>query len=118
MGRCEEEMIPVPRKVIEVLTIEKFDLYWPLIERELKTIPQFWEDHWTLEAIYNLTSSGRWQCWGVGLEDIVEVTVFTQVVDFPASKVFQVILAFGRNIDEYIEELNGMFEGFARNSGC
>lgn len=104
--------------VVEMLTPEKFELYWPSISKQLDYIPHVWSIWWTKDYIRQMVMQGLWQCWGVGDGMAITVVTFTQIVNFPANKVFQVILAFGEGIDKALPTLVASYEKFASGMGC
>src|ERR1043165_8622350 len=106
------------KTVVELLTPEKFVHYWPMIERELKTVPHVWEDYWTLESIYNYTYTGKFQCWAIGDANSMRIVCWTQIVWYPVGNILQVFLAIGTGIDEYSDDLVAWGEKIARDQGC
>lgn len=104
--------------VVERFSVEKFMVYWPAIERELRTVPHVWQDFWTLESIRDLTIQGHFQCWGAGSIERVEIVCWSQVLFYPASSVLYIFLAIGRGIDHCIPALETIFEKFAHDMGC
>lgn len=104
--------------VVERLSVEKFLIYWPRIEQELKTVPHVWEDFWTLDSIRDATIQGTFQCWGAGSADDVEVVCWSQVSHYPTGAVFRVFLAIGQGVDKCLPALETIFEEFAHDNGC
>ena len=81
--------------LVELLSNEKFELYWPDIELKLDTVPHIWDCWWTKESIREQTLVGRFQCWTVGDANEVSGVVFSQIIHYPAASILQVFLAFG-----------------------
>lgn len=103
---------------VELLSPEKFLVYWPMIERELDTVPHLWALWWTKDSLREGVVGGRFQCWAVGDSRIVTGIVFSQVVMYPANLTFQAFLAFGAGLTEAMDELEATFERFCAIRGC
>lgn len=97
---------------------EEYLSYWPYIDRELDCIPEIWSHHWTKESLYEGGMSGRFQVWGFGPPDKVNLIVFTQVAEFPAARILQVFLAFGNSLEDSLELIEATFERFAKEAEC
>lgn len=104
--------------VVELLTVEKFWHYWPMIERELKTVPHIWQDFWTLDAIRERTSEGHFQCWAAGTSNQVKIVCWTNAILYPAGRVLNAFLMIGQNIDECIPKLDAVLEKYAQDLNC
>lgn len=103
---------------VERFTPERFMHFWPHIWKELSLIPHIWDRWWTKESIYDLTVSGRFQCWGVGSAHTIHAVAFTEIAVYPASTVFRIFMAFGEGFEEYIPILEASYEKFAVDAGC
>jgi hypothetical protein len=103
--------------------VEKFDVgrfrhYWPSIEAELDTIPHTWAHRWTKETIFDCVVDGRFQCWAVGSANEIRAMALSQIVNYPAANVFQVLLLFGRDFFVMLDNLQAAMEKFAAFNGC
>lgn len=103
---------------VEQIYGDKLDHYWPFIVSEMDRVPHIWSAWWTKEAIYEGLSIGMLQLWAAGTKDAIHIVLITQVVVYPASRVVQCFLTFGKKIDEYIPILAATMESFARDQGC
>lgn len=101
-----------------LLTPPYFDFYWPKISEELDHIPHVWSQWWTKEALFTAVLERRMEVWAVGPKDMFTVILFTQVLNYPASRVLQVFLAFGRGIDEVLPTLDATLDRYASIQGC
>jgi hypothetical protein len=97
---------------------QEWSVYWPDISRELDTIPQYWEPYWTKEFMYGSVMSGGWQAWGFGDVGKINVIVITQLIVYPASRVLQMVLAFGNSLDLVAPLIEATFERFAAEAEC
>ena len=88
--------------MVELLSNEKFELYWPEIEKHLDKVQQIWAQWWTKDSIHDLTLEGRFQCWTVGDKDVALGVVFSQIIHYPAASILQVFLAFGLGMVETV----------------
>lgn len=104
--------------IVELLSNEKFELYWPDIEQKLDTIPHVWASWWTKESIQELTLNGRFQCWTVGDANEVSGVVFSQIIHYPAASILQVFLAFGLGMVDTIGVIDATLSRFGSANGC
>ena len=102
---------------VELLTPEKFVGYWPLIEKQLDFVPQLWALWWTKESLREGVCSGRFQCWGVGSNEVISAVIFSQGAFYPANSVFQAFLAFGDGLIDAIDEIEATFERYCSIRG-
>lgn len=107
-------------EIVEVVRIgpEAYETWWPDISKQLDTVPQTWNKHWTKEALFEAGMRGVVQVWGFGLPKKINLIVYTQVVEYPASKILQVILAFGNSLDSCLPTLEATFERYAQVMEC
>lgn len=102
----------------ELLSKEKFELYWPSISQELDTIPHVWEKWFTKESLYVDTLAGLFHVWAAGTPTSIHVVLFTKVLDYPAGRVLQLVLAFGNNIKACIPSITATLEKIANDFEC
>jgi hypothetical protein len=100
------------------LRSEDVKYYWPWIDRELDRIPQTWCGHWTKDSLYELTLNERFQLWGFGPPDKIQIFVFTQIVHYPANRILQAFLCFGNSLDDALPIIEATFERFAMETNC
>ena|SRR3990167_1468325 len=96
---------------------ENLDRYWPMIEKSLSAMPEIWETT-TLADIYERVTARRMQIWAVGNETEIELVFATQVVPQPAVKTLQVLVGFGKNLDDYWSFLLSRVEEIAKGFSC
>ena len=104
--------------LVEKLDPERFRHYWPQIEKELDNVPHIWAYWWTKESIVEFVLEGRFQCWTVGTERMVQGVLFSQIAHYPANAIFQVLFAFGEGMSEMLDELDATMSKFAVFNGC
>lgn len=104
--------------LVELLDAEKFQIYWPDIEKKLDTVQHIWSSWWTKESIHELTIDGRFQCWTVGDKDEVIGVVFSQIIHYPASSILQVFLAFGLGMVDTVGAIDATLSRFGAANGC
>jgi len=100
------------------MDIETFQKYWPYISSELDSVPHIWRRYHTKDSICMMVMSGDTQVWGVGPKNQIRLIVFTRVLTYPASKVFQVWLAFGGDVEKCLPNLIASLERAAIDAGC
>lgn len=97
---------------------EEWGVYWPEVSKQLDTIPEHWEVYWTKDYINMSVVSGGWQAWGFGDYREVRLIVLTQLIVYPASRVLQMVLAFGNNLEGMEALVEAVFERFGMEAGC
>jgi hypothetical protein len=103
---------------MQLLPYSHIQHYWPHIEDMLKRVPQTWQDH-TLESLHDRALAGTMQVWGLGPKECIRVVVFTQVVNFPATRVLEVIWMAGEGGLLYgLDVADAVVEDFARTQHC
>lgn len=102
----------------ELVEPAKFELYWPSIVKELNHVPHIWAQYFTLDSIRDAVMNERWQVWTLGSKTQVSAVVFTTIIDYPAARVLQLVLAFGVGFTDYIPQLTATLEKFALHNEC
>jgi hypothetical protein len=97
---------------------DEWAIHWPAISRELDTIPQYWAPYWTKEYMSSNVISGGWQAWGFGDLGTIRVIVLTQLIIYPASRVMQLMLAFGNSLEAVAPLIEATMERFAMEAEC
>lgn len=104
--------------IVEHLKGDRLAHFWPAISQELDDLSWLWAEYWTKDVLQNGADCGRFQVWAVGRDEVVSVILFSQVIVYPASTVFQVFLSFGNKLDEMLPMIIATLEQFARRNGC
>jgi hypothetical protein len=94
------------------------DSYWPAVERELNTIEHTWREWHTLEELRRGVEHGRIQLWKVGTAEAVHFFAFTQILITQTGRIVQCFLAFGNQIERWVEDFDAVMEQFARAEKC
>lgn len=102
---------------VELLPIDKFVGYWPMIEKQLDFVPHLWTLWWTKESLYEGVCSERLQCWGIGDETKIFAVMFSSVSIYPANTILQVFLAFGDGLTDAIDEIEAALERYCMVRG-
>lgn len=98
---------------------EEWGHHWPQVSEALDRIAPFWSDYWTKDWIREAVMSGIWYAWGFGkTPGELNIIVLTQIIDFPANRILQVLLAFGNNLDKLLPTMEAALEKFAALSNC
>lgn len=100
------------------VTFEHYLRYRNEIDVELDRIKPMWERRWTKQFIHEAVIRGMWQAWFFMSDDVIRMTVYTQVVDYPAARVLWVPLAFGNSLDEMLPVMEATLEKFGQEMGC
>lgn len=91
---------------------------WPQVVEQLMCIPHIWTGRWTLDALYTLSINSRFQLWAFGPEEELRVIVFTQIIEYPASRVVQAFLCFGNSLDDALPIIEATLERFCIENEC
>lgn len=104
---------------VSLMEPERFTHYWPHIEQMLDRVPHTWEDL-TKEAIYSRALSETLMVWAVDDGDLIRVVLFTQVANYAAGRVLEVIWACGGDghLERALDAVDTIFEEFARMQDC
>jgi len=96
-----------------LLTFGQITQYWNQIEWRLHQIPGFDRD-WTLEALLEKLAEGTLSVWTVGSDMIV----LTTIVEYPKTRVMQIIFAQGSELDEHLASIWDVFHHYADLKDC
>ena len=101
-----------------IIAPDTMGFYWPLISAELDKVPEIWNVHWTKEALYQSVMTGRFQVWGFGPNNMLNVIVFTEIAAYPANRILRIFLAFGNSLEIALPVIAATLERFAQISDC
>lgn len=102
----------------ELMSRDKVEHYWPQISAELDKVPHIWQTWFTKEYLYAAPWNGDMNVWGVGPDDQVRMVVYTRVSIFPASRILQILLALGNDLERCLPSLEATIESFAQRTEC
>lgn len=102
----------------ELMDAEAFDKYWPQMARELDTVSHIWNRYYTKEYLYSAGMVGEFQTWAVGPPSEIRLVVFTKIAIYPASRILQVFLAFGNDVERCLPSLVATLEKAVNDTGC
>lgn len=102
----------------EHMTNEVFELYWPHISQELDRVPHIWQRYFTKEYLYQAPLAGQFDVWGVGPDSQIRLIVYTRILDCPASRILQLTLALGNDVEACLPSLTATLEKLANDAGC
>lgn len=109
----------VPRGYsVRQLPISEVDIHWDAMLIELRKIRHAWGVWWTEEALYEMVMRDGIQVWVVGDEGSFHLVVFTQVLHYPANRIFHTMLMFGNGFLRAFPSLQATFEDYADKAGC
>ena len=117
MIQIEELFTQVTKeRQVFLLSGEQIDLHWVNIQKVLESCPGYY-DLYTPEWSYQSAKSGDIQIWGL-LDGEIRAIVVTQILLFPAQKVFEIVGAAGIGLLEFFDEMEKVFEFIAADAGC
>lgn len=102
----------------ELISNEWWEHHWREISKELDAVRHIWEDYYTKEFITVQVMSKAWQAWGFGEKGQIRLILLTQVVDFPANRFLQVIMALGNSLDQCLSVAEATLQRFAETMDC
>ena len=112
----EQEEHKVSQKSVFLLNDEQIDYHWENIRLLLEDCPAYYE-YYTPEWTYARAKSKDLQIWGLS-DGSIRGIVISQILVFPAQKVFEVIGAAGIGLLEYFDEMEEVFSFIAADAGC
>lgn len=112
---AEEEQEYKQRQVF-LMSQDQIDHYWPDIVRVLSEVPGYY-DFFTPEWTYERAKSQDLQIWGL-TDGMIQGIVITQILVFPAQKVFEILGAGGPGMMHFFDEMEDVFERIAGQAGC
>ena len=110
------QLVEEVHKRIFLLSPEQIDEHWPNIAKLMVECPGYY-DYFTPEWTYSKAKSGDLQIWGM-MDDAIRGIIVTQIMVFPAQKVFEILGAAGVGLVEFLDEMDQVFEFIAADAGC
>ena len=110
------QLVEEVHKRIFLLSPEQIDEHWPNIAKLMVECPGYY-DYFTPEWTYSKAKSGDLQIWGM-MDDAIRGIIVTQIMVFPAQKVFESLGAAGVGLVEFLDEMDLVFEFIAADAGC
>jgi hypothetical protein len=92
--------------------------HWSEMSKQLGFVKHIWETHYTLDSMKEAILANVWQAWGFGPQGVIRVTVFTQIIHYPAGIVLTIPIAFGNSLDALLPVMEATFERFAQANEC
>jgi hypothetical protein len=112
----EEEVCAKKVKEIYLLQGAQIEHYWDDIALALQTVPGFY-DFYTSEWAYERAKTGHLQVWALS-DGVIRAIVLTQLLTFPVQQVFEIMAATGVQLLSFVEEMQEVFERFAKQNNC
>src|SRR5215469_8617754 len=110
------QQVAMEQKRVFLLSPEQIDEHWSNIARLMGECPGYY-DFYTPEWTYAAAKRGDLQLWGL-VDDAIRGIIVTQIMVFPAQKVFEILGAAGIGLVEFFDEIEQVFEYIAADSGC
>lgn len=112
----EVERLEPPAKQVFLMSSEQIDEHWPNIQRLMAECPGYY-DFYTPEWTYSAAKKQDLQLWALS-DGSIRGIIVTQILVFPAQRVFEVIGAAGVGLLDFFDELDKVFELIASDAGC
>lgn len=110
-----EEVEPKQKSVF-LMNGEQIDDHWPNIQKLMAECPGYY-DFYTPEWTYSRAKNGDIQLWALS-DGAIRGIIVTQIVVFPAQKVFEILGAAGIALLDFFDEMEQVFEFIAADAGC
>lgn len=110
------EELESAQKQVFLMNGQQIDDHWPNIQILMEQCPGYY-DFYTPEWTYSRAKSGDLQLWALS-DGMIRGIVVTQILIFPAQKVFEIIGAAGIGLMEFFDQMEKVFEFIAADSGC
>jgi len=111
---CEESKEGV--KQVFLMNGEQIDEHWPNIARLMAECPGYY-DFFTPEWTYTRAKDGNLQIWAMS-DGAIRGIIVSQIVVFPAQKVFEILGVAGVGMLEFFDEMEMVFEMIADSAEC
>lgn len=102
----------------DLLSLDKVEHYWDMIEAELNRIQHLWIDRYTIDFFYTMCTTGAFQVWAAGDEKQIRTVLFTTFSDYPAGRHLSIVIAFGTDFVKLAETIRATLECFAVRAEC
>lgn len=112
----EMERDPPVQKQVFLMSQELIDQHWNNIQRLMAECPGYY-DFFTPDWTYAAAKRGDLQIWALS-DGLIRGIVITQIMVFPAQKVFEILGAAGIGLLEFFDEMETVFEYIAADAGC
>ena len=104
------------QKSVFLMSQEQIDAHWGNIQILMASCPGYY-DFYTPEWTYGAAKNGDIQLWAIS-DGAIRGIIVTQILVFPAQKVFEIIGAAGIGLLEFFDEMEKVFEFIAADAGC
>jgi len=104
------------QKSVFLMSKQQIDEHWPNIQALMGTCPGYY-DFYTPEWTYAAAQRGDLQLWALS-DDMIRGIVVTQIMVFPAQKVFEILGVAGMDMLNFFDEMEKVFEYIAADAGC
>jgi hypothetical protein len=104
------------QKTVFLMNQEQIDDHWANIQTLMASCPGYY-DFYTPEWTYQAAKRGDLQLWAIS-DGAIRGIIVTQIIVFPAQKVFEIIGAAGIGLLEFFDEMEKVFEFIAADAGC
>lgn len=100
------------------LNDQEVEQFWPEIAEELQKVHHIWDHWWTLESLYIQVATGGMQVWVAGKPPSFNLVTFTQLCNYPANTILQIVIMFGERVEETLPVVMNTLEHYAEMRGC
>lgn len=110
------EEVEATQKSVFLMSGEQIDEHWMNIQILMRECPGYY-DFYTPEWTYKAAKNGDIQLWALS-DGAIRGIIITQIVVFPAQKVFEILGAAGVGLLEFFDEVEAVFDFIAADAGC
>lgn len=112
----EMEDVTPKAKSVFLMSQEQIDQHWHNIQILMAECPGYY-DFFTPDWTYKAAKNGDLQLWALS-DGAIRGIIVSQIVVFPAQKVFEILGAAGIGLLEFFDEMEKVFEYIAADAGC
>lgn len=102
----------------ELMAPEVYEQYWPFVSEQLDYVPGVWAPYFTKEYLRYCVAEKECFVWGTGTPEELRLVVWGRIVQFPASRILQVFLAMGNDLENCLPSLEAAMERLANGAEC
>lgn len=112
----EDDLQVSQQKSVFLMSNEQIDEHWHNIQILMGNCPGYYE-FYTPDWTYEQAKNGNIQLWALS-DGCIRGIVVTQILVYPAQKVFEIIGAAGIGLLQFFDEMVSTFDLIGADAGC
>jgi hypothetical protein len=113
-----EDPVPVGNYWLRQVDSRFIPKLWPELRKVLLQHSHLWDTEHTIESLYGHFRDGSIQLWVIGQEEGAYMYFVTTITEYPAGKVFEIVLGVGSNLFDFLVPSIEYLKHYAAVLGC